>query len=49
MESGKGLKMLNKLICLIKGHSLKMAGECPFTKKTYNFCERCHKMFPING
>ena len=41
--------MLKKMICGIKGHTLKMAGTCPFTQKTYNYCDRCLNMFPIIG
>ena len=43
MENGKGLKMdfIKKILCKISSHKLKMAGACPFTGKTYNYCERC--------
>lgn len=36
-------------MCGIRGHDLKMAGTCPFTQKTYNYCDRCLNMFPIFG
>jgi hypothetical protein len=43
------LLILKKMMCGIKGHTLKMAGSCPFTGKTYNYCDRCTQMFPIVG
>jgi len=36
--------MIKQLFCKIKGHYLVLAGSCPFTGRTYNFCERCTKM-----
>jgi hypothetical protein len=43
--------MLNKFIsiikCKIKGHTLVPAGSCPFTGSSYEFCERCSAMIPI--
>jgi hypothetical protein len=34
------------LICKIKGHNLSPAGSCPFTGRTYDYCERCTGMVP---
>lgn len=43
--------MLNKFIsiikCKIKGHTLVPAGSCPFTGSSYEFCERCSAMIPM--
>ena len=35
------------IVCRFKGHTLVMAGSCPFTGSTYEYCERCHAMVPI--
>jgi hypothetical protein len=39
--------MIKKLICSIKGHNLVNAGTCPYTGSTYQYCERCETMIPI--
>jgi len=39
--------MINKIICKIKGHTLVQAGTCPYTGSTYQYCERCEAMIPI--
>jgi hypothetical protein len=39
--------MINKIICIIKGHTLVEAGTCPYTGSTYQYCERCEAMIPI--
>lgn len=39
--------MINKIICMIKKHTLVEAGTCPFTGSTYQYCERCGAMIPI--
>ena len=43
--------MLNKFIsiikCKINGHTLVQAGTCPFTGSTYEYCERCSAMIPM--
>jgi len=39
--------MFNKIKCSIKGHTLIQAGTCPFTGSTYEYCERCGTMIPI--
>jgi hypothetical protein len=39
--------MINKIICKIKGHILVEAGTCPYTGSTYQYCERCAAMIPI--
>jgi hypothetical protein len=48
---GRKNKMLNKFIsiilCKFKGHTLVQAGTCPFTGSTYEYCERCSAMIPI--
>jgi hypothetical protein len=45
------IKMLNKTIsiikCKFKGHTLIAAGSCPFTGSSYEYCERCGVMIPI--
>lgn len=41
--------LLNKarfIYCKIKGHSLSLAGNCPFTKITYDYCKRCNILIP---
>jgi hypothetical protein len=39
--------MINKIACKIKGHRLVPAGTCPYTGSTYQYCERCTAMIPI--
>jgi len=39
--------MINKIKCKIKGHVLVQAGTCPFTGSSYEYCERCEIMIPI--
>jgi len=39
--------MFNRIKCRIKGHILIQAGTCPFTGSTYEYCERCGLMTPI--
>jgi len=39
--------MIKKAICRIKGHTLVVAGSCPYTGSTYQYCERCSAMIPI--
>jgi hypothetical protein len=39
--------MINKIICKVKGHTLVDAGACPYTGSTYQYCERCTAMIPI--
>jgi len=39
--------MINKIICKVKGHTLVQAGTCPYTGSTYQYCERCEAMIPI--
>lgn len=34
-------------VCKIKGHNLIVAGSCPFTGRTYNYCKRCTSMIPM--
>jgi len=36
--------MIKKIICRAVGHRLVVAGECPYTRKFYDACERCNKM-----
>lgn len=36
--------MIKKVICKAVGHRLIVAGECPYTRKFYDLCERCNKM-----
>lgn len=36
--------MYNIIICNFFGHSIKDAGSCPFTGKSYYECQRCKKM-----
>ena len=33
--------------CKFKGHQLVAAGSCPFTGSTYEYCERCGAMIPL--
>jgi len=42
-----GINMIKYLICKIKDHNLIKAGSCPYTGLTYNYCERCSAMIPI--
>jgi hypothetical protein len=39
--------MISILICFIKGHNEVNAGSCPFTGQSYNYCERCNRMRPL--
>jgi hypothetical protein len=39
--------MIKTIVCKIKGHVLQMAGTCPFTGSTYQYCERCSAMIPV--
>ena len=39
--------MINKIICMFKGHTLVDAGTCPYTGSAYQYCERCTAMIPI--
>jgi len=39
--------VIKKIICQIKGHMLVAAGSCPYTGSTYQYCERCSAMIPI--
>jgi hypothetical protein len=34
------------IVCKVKGHTLVVAGACPFTGSTYDYCERCKAMIP---
>ena len=50
MVNGEGSKMLNPikvLICKIKDHNLVRAGTCPYTRLTYDYCERCTAMIAL--
>ena len=38
--------LTKNIICRIKGHRFKAAGSCPYTGRTYEFCEACTYMFP---
>jgi len=37
----------HKLVCSVIGHKLAYAGSCPFTGVTYNYCETCSYMIPM--
>lgn len=37
------------IVCAVIGHKLAYAGSCPFTGATYNYCETCHYMIPMEG
>ena len=39
--------IIDILKCKIKGHILVSAGSCPFTGSTYEHCERCEVMVPV--
>jgi|LauGreDrversion4_2_1035121.scaffolds.fasta_scaffold06075_4 hypothetical protein len=39
--------MIKKIVCRIAGHTLVDAGTCPYTGSTYQYCERCTAMIPI--
>jgi len=38
---------INGIVCKIRKHILVHAGTCPFTGSTYQFCERCNAMIPM--
>jgi len=38
---------IKSIVCMIKDHVLIEAGTCPFTGSTYQYCERCSAMIPI--
>jgi hypothetical protein len=37
---------IKSIVCKAKGHDLVVAGSCPFTGSTYDYCERCKAMIP---
>jgi hypothetical protein len=39
---------INIIKCKIYGHSLIPAGSCPYTGSTYNLCEKCEIMIPVD-
>ena len=41
--------IVNVIKCKIKGHILVPAGSCPFTGSTYQHCERCGAMIPLQA
>jgi len=41
------LSMLKIIACKVVNHSLVPAGSCPFTGATYQYCERCSAMIPM--
>jgi hypothetical protein len=40
------INLVEKIVCLFKGHDLSFAGTCPYTQRAYNVCLRCTKMSP---
>jgi hypothetical protein len=38
---------IKSIVCMFKDHVLVEAGTCPFTGSTYQYCERCGAMIPI--
>jgi hypothetical protein len=40
--------MIKKIICRAVGHRLVAVGECPYSLKFYDFCERCKEMISRN-
>jgi hypothetical protein len=37
------LNIIEKIVCLFKGHDIRFAGTCPYTRRSYNACLRCGK------
>ena len=37
--------MFNKLICLITGHKMGVASQCPYTNTTYIRCIKCNQIY----
>jgi hypothetical protein len=51
LDQKKRIQMKNKIksvVCKIKGHALKFAGQCPFTGSSYEYCERCEAMITLD-
>lgn len=47
----KRIQMKNKIksiVCKFKGHTLRFAGQCPFTGSSYQYCERCEVMITLD-
>jgi len=40
------INLIKSIKCKIKGHSLNLAGSCPFTGSTYDYCDFCQAMIP---
>jgi hypothetical protein len=40
------INLIKSIKCKFVGHSLKLAGSCPFTGSTYDYCEKCNAMVP---
>jgi len=38
---------IKSIVCMFKDHLLVEAGTCPFTGSTYQYCERCTAMIPV--
>lgn len=37
------MNLIEKIVCVFKGHDLSFAGTCPYTQRSYNVCLRCMK------
>lgn len=37
--------MFNKLVCLITGHKMGVASQCPYTNMTYIRCIKCNEIY----
>lgn len=40
------MKIINKIKCYFSGHNFIVAGSCPYTGSTYDYCDKCHIMVP---
>lgn len=40
------IRIIESIVCLFKGHDIRFAGTCPYTRASYDMCLRCTKMFP---
>lgn len=42
------MKIFNRIKCYFIGHNLIVAGKCPYTGSTYEYCDKCHVMIAID-
>jgi len=40
------INLIKSIGCKFTGHNLSVAGSCPFTGSTYDYCAKCNSMIP---